>query len=337
MNSLNTIYGYIYSSTIYNFDVAFLLCGLFSSLIICFEIILNLKYLMQQFVTDLELMHVDYSVVSWINDNFTILALLTIMTNSCDSSILLFNSNLFGIDKFSMMLSDLQIKQFQGINNNKILLLSMIKTCIHCFAFGYILHCKYEENSTIKIFAIISVIFGLVNIASTVTTQCRNRNTFTVKKIKFIIECNEEDDIKQIKQFKCLTKEILQKVSECIEVKLKQLEILSIENCENGIMLIFMYNNIVNRSNDIEKNPLLEKMLTCDPNIQSIYMTLNDLNYNHAFKQQIKQIYHLENVPSNVSCKIIQDNTTYNGDTTELQRVFESNLSSFSISKIIEP
>ena len=134
--------------------------------------------------------------------------------------------------------------------------------------------------------------------------------TYNIKKFEVTIEC-EGSDIKQIQRHKYLTKRVRKEMANQLGVNLDQLEILTVKNDKKGILLIFMYNTFdLDRDSANGNNPFMQRLVTETDNMQSIIVSLSLLVENDAlcsFREQIKDIYNLEQVPVDVSFTIIHD------------------------------
>ena len=314
INTLNTTYGYIYFYTYYNYHSQLLCIGLLCFLIIIANISLNLHYFMNHFTKHLKDINADYTVLLWNNDNRKYLGLFSIISLSLYGAISFANCHLFGLQLFTMGLSDVQLKRFISIHQKKLLCLAVVKLLVHCYAVYYLFVIKYDGIETIQQFTILSIIFSVVNLLSKLSTFSKTNNSYGTRRFEIKIKC-EGDDIRKIQHRKGLVKQILQYTALYLEVHASQIEIIHVKSHKQGICLRFMYNSIINTqdaSDDIKDDgdteaSYMERLLTCSDDINSIVLSLQQLEQDKEYKMHIQSCYELESVPLKVYCNVIHD------------------------------
>ena len=316
MTTMNTIYGYIYFYTYYNYHVQLLIIGILCLLIVIIKISLNLHYFMYWFQGDLIAVDTDYAVQKWVKKNLRYLYMLSIISCSLYASISFANCHLFGLQWFEMGLSDVQMEKFKRIHNRKLLCLSVVNICIYFYAIYYLFMINYDGTGTIKQFTILCILCTVIKLLSNLSTITKDNSLYGTKRFEIRIECHG-NDIEKIKERKGLTKNIIKNTAEYLELSASQLEIVNITNKNNGILLRFMYNNIIdsngnsaNKVTIVNKNTddsFMERLLTSTDDINSIVVLLEQLETDDGYRLNIQNCYELENIPLNVSCNLIHD------------------------------
>eukprot|EP01084_Bolivina_argentea_P017504 32693_1 len=311
LNSWNTVYGFYYHFIHYQYDIGFFIFFLSLLAIVIIQTILHFIYLIFHFPNDLDLIAADYLTKTWFHKNKFCLIILTTFSDSLYSGISFANSYLFGIDTFSMNLTDLQMSKFKSVKwcnyNVNLLCCSFIKFVIYIIAILYIYINNFENSETIKSFTIISIVFGVYTLCWNLTSLLMKNPIYNIKKFKLTIKCDhDKKDQKRIQKVQGLTKKILDEVSKTLAINQQQIEIINCVECNNGIILTFMYNECSKNGENYQNDVTLRHM-SYSSFENDIQMKLMHLQSDDKFKEELRETYCLNNVPSSIEIESLRN------------------------------
>lgn len=306
--NMNTTYSYFYLSVIYNYNLQFLIVGSTSIALLLVNILINSCLMIQ------------LPAKPWLNYYKWLLILLILLSGSFYHSLLMVNSNMFGLKIFSMKLSNDKLHAFK-VQNWSIVIISFLQTLAHIIATFWMFANKYDDAPhTMPYFILLAALFSLYNVLSQSITKFSSRYfKFNIVRIDFRIEVHHKNDKIILQKKKDLTKPIKKLFGQIFEISQNQIEILNSTETLNGIIISF---NIYHEKED-QMGYKMSKGMEMDqfnePLIDNISDQMSDIYSDQlmkektSIKQDIKIIYKLHNLPSNVhyQCKAVAYKSTF--------------------------
>eukprot|EP01084_Bolivina_argentea_P137980 243000_1 len=300
-NHINTLYSYFYQYNCYCWNYL-LIMGSLTLLLTVLNIVLNLL-LFRSFRENEIINSTGTYLKTWISEHKWTLIVMIIFSESFSYTLLLVNSNLFGMNIFGMKLSRKQLFKCR-IPNIQSVLLSMLYLMVHSWYFLYIANSQYFNFHSVAIyFNVLAIMFSILNLVRKIVTRYFPCNVFQYEEItvdlKIEVSDNVTNDILQLQKRKHLTTQLKNTIVTALEISANQLEILQAEDTLDGINISgVIYKEITSPTNILQngyESAPLELLLLNNDTLSETRDEFKEKLLRNPINQNIQQIYGVQN------------------------------------------
>ena len=155
-----------------------------------------------------------------------------------------------------MNLTEHQLKYF-SIKKYKIILLQFILSIIHFYSVIYVFNLnEHNKNSTFKNSVTFSSLYCIISTFSSLISSyyLKKNKKYSIINITLNINVNNDDDLEIIQSKKYLYKNIKKIIVDILQIFDSRIDIKNVINTTNGIKIDFMYCQLTDNDDNINKN-----------------------------------------------------------------------------------